>query len=73
MLGRAGRPSYHDQGKVYLLPEVGRSYGDETEEMQAMELLSSDVEAVNVTYSRTVRWNSSWQIFVLDVQINSPR
>ena len=23
MLGRAGRPTYHDHGKVYLLPEVG--------------------------------------------------
>ncbi|MDM7919201.1 MAG: DEAD/DEAH box helicase, partial [Methanosarcina sp.] len=22
MLGRAGRPTYHDQGKVYLLPEI---------------------------------------------------
>ncbi len=51
MLGRAGRPAYHDQGKVYLLPEVGRSYGDETEESQAMDLLASDVEAVKVTYS----------------------
>jgi len=63
MLGRAGRPSYHDQGKVYLLPEVGRSYGDETEEMQAMELLSSDVEAVNVTYSE----DSQVEQFLADI------
>jgi helicase len=63
MLGRAGRPTYHDQGKVYLLPEVGRSYGDETEEMQAMELLSSDVESVNVTYSE----DSQVEQFLADI------
>ena len=63
MLGRAGRPTYHDQGKVYLLPEVGRSYGDETEEMQAMELLASDVEAVNVTYSE----DSQVEQFLADI------
>ena len=63
MLGRAGRPTYHDQGKVYLLPEVGRSYGDETEETQAMELLASDVESVNVTYSE----DSQVEQFLADV------
>ncbi len=63
MLGRAGRPTYHDQGKVYLLPEVGRSYGDETEETQAMELLASDVEAINVNYSE----DSQVEQFLADV------
>ncbi|BDZ70966.1 DEAD/DEAH box helicase [Methanobacterium petrolearium] len=63
MLGRAGRPTYHDQGKVYLLPEVGRSYGDETEEAQAMNLLSSEVEPVNVTYSE----DSQIEQFLADV------
>ncbi|NYB52185.1 MAG: DEAD/DEAH box helicase [Methanobacteriaceae archaeon] len=63
MLGRAGRPTYHDQGKVYLLPEVGRSYGDETEETQAMKLLASDVEKVNVTYSE----DSQVEQFLADV------
>ena len=63
MLGRAGRPTYHDQGKVYLLPEVGRSYGDETEETQAMNLLSSEVEPVNVTYSE----DSQIEQFLADV------
>lgn len=63
MLGRAGRPTYHDQGKVYLLPEVGRSYGGETEELQAMELLASDVESVNVTYSE----DSQVEQFLADV------
>lgn len=63
MLGRAGRPTYHDQGRVYLLPEVGRSYGDETEESQAMKLLSSDVEPVNVTYDE----DSQVEQFLADI------
>ncbi|HPX77396.1 MAG TPA: DEAD/DEAH box helicase [Methanobacterium sp.] len=50
MLGRAGRPSYHDIGKVYLLPEVGRQFEDETEETVALDLLESDVETINVNY-----------------------
>ena len=51
MLGRAGRPSYHDIGKVYLLPEVGRQFEDENEEMVAVDLLDSEVDAINVDYS----------------------
>jgi len=51
MLGRAGRPTYHDIGKVYLLPEVGRQFDDETEEAVALDLLESDVEIINVKYS----------------------
>lgn len=51
MLGRAGRPSYHDVGKVYLIPEVGRSYDDQSEDMMAVALLESDVERIDVTYS----------------------
>ena len=51
MLGRAGRPSYHDIGKVYLIPEIGLKYDDETEDMRAVALLESDVEAINVHYS----------------------
>ena len=50
MLGRAGRPSYHDIGKVYLIPEVGRKYGEETEDMQAVSLLESDVDPIHVQY-----------------------
>ena len=50
MLGRAGRPSYHDIGKVYLIPEVGRQYGEETEDMQAVSLLESDVDPIYVQY-----------------------
>ncbi len=51
MLGRAGRPSYHDLGKVYLLPEVGRQFEDENEEMVAVDLLESEVDAINVDYT----------------------
>jgi putative ATP-dependent RNA helicase len=51
MLGRAGRPSYHDMGKVYLIPEIGLKYDDETEDMRAVALLESDVEPINVHYS----------------------
>ncbi len=50
MLGRAGRPSYHDIGKVYLIPEVGRQFDDETEETVAVDLLESEVETINVEY-----------------------
>lgn len=51
MLGRAGRPSYHDRGVVYLLPEIGLSFDDENEELMALELLESDVDPVHVQYS----------------------
>ena len=51
MLGRAGRPSYHDMGKVYLIPEIGRTFDDQAEDMRAVELLESDVESINVHYS----------------------
>ena len=50
MLGRAGRPTYHDIGRVYLLPEVGRQFDNENEEAVALDLLESDVETINVSY-----------------------
>ncbi|MCE5215214.1 MAG: DEAD/DEAH box helicase [Methanobacterium sp.] len=50
MLGRAGRPSYHDLGKVYVIPEVGRKFDDENEETVALDLLESEVETINVKY-----------------------
>ena len=46
MLGRAGRPSYHDRGIVYLLPEVGHDFDGESEEAKALDLLESDSEDV---------------------------
>ena len=51
MLGRAGRPTYHDLGKVYLIPEIGLEYDNETEDMKAVELLESEVEPINVYYT----------------------
>jgi len=51
MLGRAGRPSYHDRGIVYLLPELGKEFDNESEEEMAMHLLDSDVDDVIVEYS----------------------
>lgn len=51
MLGRAGRPSYHDIGRIYVLPEVGRKFDQENEEVVALDLLESDVETINVKYS----------------------
>ena len=51
MLGRAGRPSYHDIGKVYLLPEIGKEFDNESEEQKAIDLLDSDVDNIIVEYS----------------------
>ncbi|RAP44417.1 MAG: DEAD/DEAH box helicase [Methanosphaera sp. rholeuAM6] len=53
MLGRAGRPTYHDIGKVYLLPELGKEFDNESEEQKAIDLLDSDVDNINVEYSET--------------------
>lgn len=51
MVGRAGRPSYHDIGKIYLIPEVGRKFDEETEDFMAVSLLESDVDPIFVDYS----------------------
>jgi putative ATP-dependent RNA helicase len=51
MIGRAGRPSYHDLGKVFLITEVGRKYEDETEDSYAVKLLECDLEPIYVDYS----------------------
>jgi helicase len=51
MLGRAGRPDYHDVGKVVLLAEPDRKFrGPETEDQVAIRLLSSAVEGVDIAY-----------------------
>ena len=53
MLGRAGRPDYHDRGVVYLLVEPGGVYHgsmDRTEDEVAFGLLSDEVEAVAARY-----------------------
>jgi helicase len=49
MAGRAGRPDYHDLGKVVILAEPGASYSREsshTEEEMAMRLLKGEMEEV---------------------------
>ncbi|MBE6513257.1 MAG: DEAD/DEAH box helicase [Methanobrevibacter olleyae] len=51
MLGRAGRPTYHDRGVIYLIPEIGSEFDNETEELVALELLESDVEDIFVDYT----------------------
>jgi helicase len=54
MSGRAGRPDYHDLGKVVILAEVGGSYDRSsrlTEEEVAMLLLKGEMEEVAPVYS----------------------
>jgi helicase len=49
MAGRAGRPDFHDLGKVVLLAEPGGSYSREnplTEEAVAIKLLKGEMEEV---------------------------
>lgn len=53
MLGRAGRPDYHDRGVVYLLVEPGCRYHstlDMTEEEVAFKLLKGEMEPVVARY-----------------------
>ncbi|MGZ4901924.1 MAG: DUF5814 domain-containing protein [Halobacteriota archaeon] len=51
MLGRAGRPDYHDIGKVVLLADPDKRFrGGETEDSVAMRLLSSSIEDVDIEY-----------------------
>jgi helicase len=49
MAGRAGRPDFHDLGRVVLLAEPGGTYSREnpfTEEQVAMQLLKGEMEEV---------------------------
>jgi helicase len=53
MLGRAGRPDYHDKGTVYLLVEPDCSYHnsmERTEDEVAFTLLKGDMESVRTLY-----------------------
>jgi helicase len=53
MAGRAGRPDFHDLGKVVILAEPGATYarGDSrTEEEMAMRLLKGEMEEVAPEY-----------------------
>ena len=49
MLGRAGRPGYHDKGFVYILAEPGRKFSSsrcESEDEMALHLLNGEMEDV---------------------------
>ncbi|MEF8757411.1 MAG: helicase-related protein, partial [Halobacteriales archaeon] len=53
MLGRAGRPDYHDRGTVYVLVEPDAAYHnsmERTEDEVAFELLKGEMEDVRVPY-----------------------
>jgi helicase len=53
MSGRAGRPDYHDLGKVFILAEPGATYSREsrlTEEEVAINLLRGEMEEVAPAY-----------------------
>ncbi|AAL80177.1 RNA helicase [Pyrococcus furiosus DSM 3638] len=54
MLGRAGRPQYHEKGKVYIIVEPGKKYSAQmegTEDEVALKLLTSPIEPVIVEWS----------------------
>jgi helicase len=56
MLGRAGRPDYHDQGTVYLLVEPDCTYHssqEETEDETAFRLLKGEMEPVVTRYEES--------------------
>ncbi|CAI50663.1 archaea-specific helicase AshA [Natronomonas pharaonis DSM 2160] len=56
MLGRAGRPDYHDKGTVYLLVEPDGAYHNSmemTEDEVAFKLLKGEMEPVVTRYDET--------------------
>ena len=56
MLGRAGRPDYHDKGTVYLLVEPDGAYHgsqEMTEEEVAFTLLKGEMEPVQTRYDES--------------------
>ena len=67
MLGRAGRPSYHDRGIVYLLPEIGNDFAGESEEAMALDLLESDSEDVYIEYDE----ESAYEQILADISSTS--
>ncbi len=56
MLGRAGRPDYHDRGTVYMLVEPDCSYHNSmemTEDEVAFKLLKGEMEDVSTVYDES--------------------
>lgn len=55
MLGRAGRPDYHDTGTVWLLVEPNGQYHanmERTEDEVAFSLLNDEMDSVHVEYTQ---------------------
>ena len=50
MIGRAGRPSFHDKGKAYLLIDPQEKYSDVSEEEHCFYLLDNKSEKVDIQY-----------------------
>ena len=69
MLGRAGRPTYHDRGIVYLLPEIGNDFAGESEEAMALDLLESNSEDVYIEYDE----GSAYEQILADISSTSIR
>ena len=69
MLGRAGRPTYHDRGIVYLLPEIGNDFAGESEEAMALDLLESNSEDVYIEYDE----ESAYEQILADISSTSIR
>ena len=67
MLGRAGRPSYHDRGIVYLLPEVGNDFAGDSEEAMALDLLESNSDDVYIEYDE----ESAYEQILADISSTS--
>lgn len=63
MIGRAGRPSYHDKGIIYLLPQINNDFEGESEESMALQLLESDVENIYIEYDE----DSSYDQILADI------
>lgn len=58
MLGRAGRPDYHDRGVVWMLVEPdGRYHGsmDRSEDEVAFQLLKGEMEDVTARYDQAAQ------------------
>ena len=54
MIGRAGRPSFHDKGKAYLLIDPQEKYGEVSEEEHCFYLLDNKSEKVDIQYDNDI-------------------
>ncbi|WP_435100647.1 DEAD/DEAH box helicase [Halarchaeum sp. P4] len=71
MLGRAGRPDYHDKGKVYMLVEPDAVYHNSmemTEDEVAFKLLKGEMEDVITSYDQ----NAAIEEVLANVVVGGP-